>query len=58
MQCTRMAWLETAQLEVKMLITKRIEFGHDADPFTMPDGGGATPEGPLTLVKVLHMVAQ
>ncbi len=57
-QYTRMARLELARLEVKMLITNRIEFGPGANPFTMPNREGASPEKPLSLVKVLHMVAQ
>lgn len=53
-----MAWLESEQLEIKILITSLIEFGHGANSFELLDGRDQTPESPLTLVKVLHMVAQ
>lgn len=53
-----MARLEAALLTVKMFITNRIGLGRAANPFSMPDEVKATPEEPLTLVKVLHMVAQ
>lgn len=53
-----MAWLEVVPLAQKMLTTNCIEFGDGAKRFTVPHREDKPPEYSLTVVKVLHMVAQ